>query len=285
MQTTRGRARTSPATLEAAGLLRRRSVPALRATAPRGAARVERGARLLGGGQARRRGRDLARSGAVLLGQGDPHVRDRRGVPEPADDDAHRPARAHALPQARAAGIRAVAHARARDAGARPRRRARRARRRRARRSTRSRRSRCRSRCGSSPSCSASRSRTGTASTSGRRRRSRARPTGRPRSASACRPRCTSTCSRPRRDGATTRATTSSRCSRSAEVDGESLNDDELVMFLNQLLVAGNETTRHAISGGIAALAERPDQWQRLVADRVARSTPRPRRSCAGPLR
>ena len=43
-----------------------------------------------------------------------------------------------------------------------------------------------------------------------------------------------------------------------AEVDGESLRDDELVMFLNQLLVAGNETTRHAISGGIAALAERP---------------------------
>ena len=53
-----------------------------------------------------------------------------------------------------------------------------------------------------------------------------------------------------------------------ADVDGESLRDDELVMFLNQLLVAGNETTRHAISGGIAALAERPEQWQRLVADR-----------------
>src|SRR5437899_5499581 len=53
-----------------------------------------------------------------------------------------------------------------------------------------------------------------------------------------------------------------------ADVEGESLRDDELVMFLNQLLVAGNETTRHAISGGIAALAERPEQWKRLVADR-----------------
>ena len=53
-----------------------------------------------------------------------------------------------------------------------------------------------------------------------------------------------------------------------ADVDGESLRDDELVMFLNQLLVAGNETTRHAISGGIAALAERPEQWERLGADR-----------------
>ena len=54
-----------------------------------------------------------------------------------------------------------------------------------------------------------------------------------------------------------------------AEVDGETLNDDELVMFLNQLLVAGNETTRHAVSGGIAALAQHPDQWQRLVGNRA----------------
>jgi cytochrome P450 len=53
-----------------------------------------------------------------------------------------------------------------------------------------------------------------------------------------------------------------------AEVEGETLRDDELVMFLNQLLVAGNETTRHAISGGIAALAQRPDQWKRLADDR-----------------
>ena len=58
-----------------------------------------------------------------------------------------------------------------------------------------------------------------------------------------------------------------------AEVEGESLRDDELVMFLNQLLVAGNETTRHAISGGIAALAQRPDQWQRLVDDRALLDT------------
>ncbi len=48
----------------------------------------------------------------------------------------------------------------------------------------------------------------------------------------------------------------------------EDLTDDELYMFLNQLLVAGNETTRNTISGGLWALAERPDQWQRLVEDR-----------------
>lgn len=52
------------------------------------------------------------------------------------------------------------------------------------------------------------------------------------------------------------------------EVDGDRLNDDEMSMFLNQLLVAGNETTRNTISGGLVALAENPDQWQRLVDDR-----------------
>jgi cytochrome P450 len=49
--------------------------------------------------------------------------------------------------------------------------------------------------------------------------------------------------------------------------DGQTLTDDELGMFLVQLLVAGNETTRNAISGGLVALAERPEQLQRLVAD------------------
>jgi cytochrome P450 len=52
------------------------------------------------------------------------------------------------------------------------------------------------------------------------------------------------------------------------EVDGENLTDAELVMFLNQLLVAGNETTRNMVSGGMWAFAEHPDQWQRLVDDR-----------------
>ena len=52
------------------------------------------------------------------------------------------------------------------------------------------------------------------------------------------------------------------------EVDGRRLTDEELVMFLNQLLVAGNETTRNAMSGGLDALARNPEQWQRLVDDR-----------------
>ena len=48
----------------------------------------------------------------------------------------------------------------------------------------------------------------------------------------------------------------------------EQLSDDELHMFLNQLLVAGNETTRNLISDGLVALSERPEQWARLVDDR-----------------
>ncbi|MFN8018793.1 MAG: cytochrome P450 [Acidimicrobiales bacterium] len=51
------------------------------------------------------------------------------------------------------------------------------------------------------------------------------------------------------------------------EVDGERLTDDELLMFFNQLLVAGNETTRNMISGGLWALATNPAQWQALVDD------------------
>jgi cytochrome P450 len=50
------------------------------------------------------------------------------------------------------------------------------------------------------------------------------------------------------------------------EVDGERLGDAELAMFLVQLLVAGNETTRNALSGGLVAFAERPDQWAGLRA-------------------
>ncbi|MGH9206718.1 MAG: cytochrome P450, partial [Acidimicrobiales bacterium] len=52
-----------------------------------------------------------------------------------------------------------------------------------------------------------------------------------------------------------------------ARVDGESLTDDELAMFLVQLLVAGNETTRNMLSGGFVALADHPAQWDRLRRD------------------
>jgi cytochrome P450 len=51
------------------------------------------------------------------------------------------------------------------------------------------------------------------------------------------------------------------------EEDGEALGDDELGMFLVQLLVAGNETTRNSISGALVALADHPDQLTRLADD------------------
>ena len=50
---------------------------------------------------------------------------------------------------------------------------------------------------------------------------------------------------------------------------GDQLSEAELAMFLIQLLVAGNETTRNLISGGLVALSERPGQWAALRADRT----------------
>lgn len=50
-----------------------------------------------------------------------------------------------------------------------------------------------------------------------------------------------------------------------AEVDGERLTGSELGSFFVLLVVAGNETTRNAISHGLLALSEHPDQralWQ-----------------------
>ena len=52
-----------------------------------------------------------------------------------------------------------------------------------------------------------------------------------------------------------------------AEVEGRSLDRDELLIFLLTLLVAGNETTRTLISGGTFALFEHADQRADLVQD------------------
>lgn len=42
------------------------------------------------------------------------------------------------------------------------------------------------------------------------------------------------------------------------------LSELEQDMFFSLLILAGNETTRNAISGGLLAFFEHPDQWQRL---------------------
>jgi cholest-4-en-3-one 26-monooxygenase len=52
------------------------------------------------------------------------------------------------------------------------------------------------------------------------------------------------------------------------EVEGERLSDMELELFFLLLTVAGNETTRNLMSGGMHAFFQYPDQWQRLCTDR-----------------
>jgi cholest-4-en-3-one 26-monooxygenase len=48
---------------------------------------------------------------------------------------------------------------------------------------------------------------------------------------------------------------------------GEALTSDEFDLFFLLLTVAGNETTRNAAAGGMLALFEHPEQWQRLLED------------------
>jgi cytochrome P450 len=52
-----------------------------------------------------------------------------------------------------------------------------------------------------------------------------------------------------------------------AEIDGQRLSDEEILNFCQLLITAGNETTRNAISGGVGALLEHPDQHARLRAE------------------
>ncbi len=51
------------------------------------------------------------------------------------------------------------------------------------------------------------------------------------------------------------------------EVDGEKLSDTDLIMETMLVLVGGDETTRHVISGGLEALLRNPDQLALLRRD------------------
>jgi len=47
-----------------------------------------------------------------------------------------------------------------------------------------------------------------------------------------------------------------------ADIDGAELSSDEFGFFVILLAVAGNETTRNAISHGMLAFMQHPDQWE-----------------------
>jgi len=52
-----------------------------------------------------------------------------------------------------------------------------------------------------------------------------------------------------------------------AEIEGEKLTESQFNNFFLLLMVAGNETTRNTISGGMLALCQHPEQRRRLLAD------------------
>ena len=55
-----------------------------------------------------------------------------------------------------------------------------------------------------------------------------------------------------------------------AEIEGDSLDDDSLVHESLLILIGGDETTRHVISGGMEELLAHPDQRAQLAADPAA---------------
>jgi len=52
-----------------------------------------------------------------------------------------------------------------------------------------------------------------------------------------------------------------------AEIDGDRLSDDDLLFETLLILIGGDETTRHVLSGGMLALQQHPDQLAALRAD------------------
>jgi len=52
-----------------------------------------------------------------------------------------------------------------------------------------------------------------------------------------------------------------------AEVDGDRLSDDEIIQESLLILIGGDETTRHVISGGVHQLLRHRDQWDQLAVD------------------
>jgi cytochrome P450 family 142 subfamily A polypeptide 1 len=53
-----------------------------------------------------------------------------------------------------------------------------------------------------------------------------------------------------------------------AEIEGDRLDESSLIYESLLILIGGDETTRHVISGGTYELLRHPDQWDRLRSDR-----------------
>ncbi|MGB2923242.1 MAG: cytochrome P450 [Mycobacterium sp.] len=56
-----------------------------------------------------------------------------------------------------------------------------------------------------------------------------------------------------------------------SEVEGQRMSDDEIVFETLLILIGGDETTRHTLSGGTEQLLRHRDQWDALVADERSR--------------
>jgi cytochrome P450 family 142 subfamily A polypeptide 1 len=54
-----------------------------------------------------------------------------------------------------------------------------------------------------------------------------------------------------------------------SEVEGQRMSDDEIVMETLLILIGGDETTRHTLSGGTEQVLRHRDQWDALAADRA----------------
>jgi cholest-4-en-3-one 26-monooxygenase len=54
---------------------------------------------------------------------------------------------------------------------------------------------------------------------------------------------------------------------RNAEVDGQKLDDSEILVFFGLLVFAGNDTTRNTAANGMRLLLEHPEQMAELIAD------------------
>jgi cholest-4-en-3-one 26-monooxygenase len=58
-----------------------------------------------------------------------------------------------------------------------------------------------------------------------------------------------------------------------ADIDGQAMDDIEFAFFVILLAVAGNETTRNAMTHGMNAFLENPAQWELFKRDRPATTT------------